>query len=153
MAADRPLSALHDHLGYWLRTVSNAVSLSFARRVEAEGVTVAEWVFLRMLYDVEAITPAALTGRMGMTKGAISKLADRLVEKNLVERGEMARGQRGQMLALTPSARRLVPRLANQADRNDADFFDSLEPGERRELERLLRKIAAEHTLTTIPTD
>ncbi len=147
------VSDLHDHLGYWMRTVSNAVSLSFARKVEAAGVTVAEWVFLRMLHDVEGITPAGLTERMGMTKGAISKLADRLVEKALVERGEMARGQRGQMLALTPAGRRLVPRLAALADDNDAEFFDVLAGAERDELERLLRKIAAVRSLTGIPTD
>lgn len=146
-------SDLHDHLGYWMRMVSNAVSLSFARKVEAEGVTVAEWVFLRMLYDAAAISPAALTGRMGMTKGAISKLADRLVDKQLVERGEMARGQRGQMLALTPGARKLVPRLAALADGNDAEFFETLTPAEQDELRRLLMKIAAVHRLTDIPTD
>ncbi len=147
------LSDLHDHLGYWMRMVSNAVSQGFARKVEAEGVTVAEWVFLRMLHDVDAITPTELTGRMGMTKGAISKLADRLVGKALVERGEMARGQRGQMLALTSAGRRLVPRLATLADGNDADFFGVLTRPERAELDRLLRKIAAERSLNGIPTD
>lgn len=147
------ISDLGDHLGYWMRTVSNAVSLRFARQVESEGATVAEWVFLRRLYDAGAITPAALTGRMGMTKGAISKLADRLVEKQLVERGEMARGQRGQRLALTRAGRALVPRLSALADRNDADFFDVLAPAERDELGRLLRKIAAGRNLTEIPID
>lgn len=147
------ISDLGDHLGYWMRTVSNAVSLRFARQVEREGATVAEWVFLRRLYDAGAITPAALTERIGMTKGAISKLADRLVEKQLVERGEMARGQRGQMLALTKGGRALVPRLAALADRNDADFFDVLTPAERAELGRLLRKIAAGRNLIEIPIE
>ncbi len=44
MTTDKSPSDLHDHLGYWLRTVSNAVSQSFARKVEGEGVTVAERV-------------------------------------------------------------------------------------------------------------
>ncbi|WP_111561866.1 MarR family winged helix-turn-helix transcriptional regulator [Rhizobium sp.] len=151
MAKVKPISDIEAHLGYWLRTVSNAVSQSFARNVEAEGVTVAEWVFLRMLYDVESIAPSQLAERMGMTKGAISKLADRLVEKNLVSRDAKPDGKRGQTLMLKPAARELVPRLAELADRNDAMFFGGLSPEERGELERLLRLIARERGLSDIP--
>jgi DNA-binding MarR family transcriptional regulator len=152
MTDRKPISDIHAHLGYWLRTVSNAVSQSFARAVEAEGVTVAEWVFLRMLYDVEGIAPSLLAERMRMTKGAISKLADRLVEKDLVERNANPDGVRGQTLTLKPSARALVPRLAELADTNDAAFFGTLAPEERSQLERLLRRIVAERELTEIPT-
>jgi DNA-binding MarR family transcriptional regulator len=149
----QPPSDLHAHLGYWLRTVSNAVSQGFARKVEAEGVTVAEWVFMRALYDAEGIAPFQLAERMGMTKGAISKLADRLVDKTLVKRTASEDGGRGQALALTPSGRRLVPRLAELADINDAEFFGALTPGERARLERTLRKIARDRGLTAMTTD
>jgi DNA-binding MarR family transcriptional regulator len=145
------VSDLSTHLGYWLRYVSNHVSQAFAERVAAKGVTVAEWVFLRMLYDVESIAPSQLAERMGMTKGAISKLADRLVEKNLVSRDAKPDGKRGQTLMLKPAARELVPRLAELADRNDAMFFGGLSPEERGELERLLRLIARERGLSDIP--
>jgi DNA-binding MarR family transcriptional regulator len=128
------------------------VSQSFARAVEAEGVTVAEWVFLRMLYDVEGIAPSLLAERMRMTKGAISKLADRLIEKDLVERTANPDGVRGQTLTLKPSARALVPRLTELADTNDAAFFGTLAPEERSQLERLLRRIVTERELTEIPT-
>jgi DNA-binding MarR family transcriptional regulator len=152
MAGDGSVSDIEAHLGYWLRTVSNAVSQGFARSVEAEGVTVAEWVFLRMLYDVDSIAPSQLAERMGMTKGAISKLADRLVEKDLVVREANADGRRGQTLMLKPAARQLVPRLAALADRNDATFFGALAPEERTQLERMLRRIARERELSDIPT-
>lgn len=148
-----PPSDLHAHLGYWLRMVSNAVSHSFARRVEAQGVTVAEWVFLRMLYDVETIAPSLLAARMGMTKGAISKLADRLLAKELVARRPNPDDGRAHELFLEPAGRALVPRLAELADRNDAEFFDLLTQDERRQLEMLLRKIVAERELNAMPTE
>ena len=110
---DMPPSELHAHLGYWLRTVSNAVSHSFARRVEAQGVTVAEWVFLRMLYDVEGIAPSLLAARMGMTKGAISKLADRLLAKEFVERRPNPDDGRAHELVLEATGRALVPGWPN----------------------------------------
>ena len=147
-----PPSDLHAHLGYWLRMVSNAVSHSFARRVEAQGVTVAEWVFLRMLYDVDTIAPSFLAARMGMTKGAISKLADRLLAKGLVERRPNPDDGRAHESFLEPAGRALVPRLAELADRNDAEFFDLLTQDERRQLEMLLRKIIAERELNAMPT-
>tara|TARA_R110002124_G_scaffold117129_1_gene273987 strand:- start:346 stop:813 length:468 start_codon:yes stop_codon:yes gene_type:complete len=149
----KPLPDLRTHLGYWLRTVSNAVSQSFARKVEAEGVTVAEWVFLRTLYDEDGIAPSTLATRMGMTKGAISKLADRLAGKKLIERDANPAGKRGQTLTLRPAARALVPRLAALADDNDEEFFDGLSSGERRQLKDILRKISSDRELTNIPTD
>jgi DNA-binding MarR family transcriptional regulator len=133
--------------------VSNAVSHSFARKVEAEGVTVAEWVFLRVLHDVEHIAPSLLAERMGMTKGAISKLADRLVEKGFVKREANPESRRGQMLVIEAAGRRLVPRLAALADDNDAEFFQSLGQRERQLLKQVLRKIVSERDLKNVPTD
>ena len=153
MARDTSPSDLHDHLGYWLRSVSNAVSHAFARQVEGEGVTVAEWVLLRALYDVEAIAPSLLAARLGLTRGAISKLADRLVAKGLVTRSADPRDGRAQLLALAPAGRVLVPRLAAIADANDAAFFGALAPEERRRLAALLHRLAEAHELTQAPVD
>ncbi len=153
MTHPAPVSNLQTHLGYWLRSVSNAVSQGFARRVEAEGVTVAEWVFLRVLYEGEGIAPSLLAERMGMTKGAISKLADRLLEKGHIERQANAQDGRAHTLSLTPAARTLVPRLAALADRNDAEFFGGLTGPEQRQLRALLQKIALQHELIATPID
>lgn len=153
MTAQTSPSDLQTHLGYWLRAVSNGVSRSFARKVEAEGVTVAEWVLLRMVFDVTRIAPSELAGRMGMTKGTISKLADRLVAKALLGRQANPQDGRAHTLALGPAGRALVPRLAELADANDAECFGALKVDERRRLERLLRKIVEAHGLTGIPVD
>lgn len=153
MGATKPISDLEDHLGYWLRAVSNAVSQSFARKLEAEGVTVSEWVVLRMLHDSESMAPSLLAERMGMTKGAITKLADRLVEKDLIKRTSNTEDKRGQMLILARPGRTLLPRLAELADRNDAEYFGMLSAGERRTVAQLLRKIASDKALTNVPTD
>ncbi len=153
MPNDKPPSGLHDHLGYWLRAVSNAVSQNFARQVEKQGVTVAEWVFLRVLYDANRIAPSLLAERMGMTRGAISKLAERLGEKGLVEHEANPTDRRAQVLALTQAGRALVPALAEIADANDAAFFNMLAPDEQHALKALLMKIVFERKLTKAPID
>jgi DNA-binding MarR family transcriptional regulator len=148
-----PISALTDHLGYWLRYVSNHVSQSFARKLEGEGVTVAEWAVLRELYDGDGLAPSRVAEQLGMTRGAITKLADRLIDKALLTRDASTVDGRAQILVLTPGGRALVPRLSALADRNDAEFFEGLSAGEREMLERVLRGIVERAGLTTIPVD
>jgi DNA-binding MarR family transcriptional regulator len=146
-------SDLTSHLGYWLRYVSNHVSHAFARKLDGEGVTVAEWVVMRELYDIEAAAPSRLAGRLGMTRGAITKLADRLIGKALLIRKSDPRDGRAQTLMLTPRGRKLVPELARLADRNDAEFFDHLPAADRRAMERILREIVERRGLKAVPVD
>lgn len=153
MARQNGVSALDDHLGYWLRFVSNQVSQAFAAKVTAEGATVAEWVVLRELYDGPGLLQGALAERIGMTPGAISKLADRLLAKQLIERRSDDGDRRTQRLNLTRAGRRLVPKLAALADRNDAEFFGHLKRDQRHALETLLREIVERQGLRNIPID
>jgi DNA-binding MarR family transcriptional regulator len=148
----KPIAGLDSHLGYWLRFVSNQVSHAFALKVQAQGVTVAEWVVLRELYD-DAAQPSALAARLGMTRGAISKLAERLASKALVRREAVAGDRRSQVLKLTTEGRALVPRLAALADQNDAEFFGALDPSARAAIEAAMREIVRRRGLKTVPTD
>jgi DNA-binding MarR family transcriptional regulator len=146
-------SALTAHLGYWLRYVSNHASQAFARKVETRGVTVAEWVLLRQLLDDEALAPSRLSERMGMTRGTVTKLADRLIAKGLLVRAANPDDARAQTLALTAKGRRLVPELAALADANDAEFFDHLAPKDRAALLRILGGIVEKRGLQSVPID
>lgn len=148
-----PVSDLETHLGYWLRYVSNHVSQAFARKVEARGVTVAEWVVLRELYDADDALPARIAERIGMTRGAITRLADRLLAKALIERRDNPQDGRSQLLRLSEAGRALVPDLARLADRNDAEFFDHLTPDDRARLERILRGVVERRSLRAAPID
>lgn len=146
------ITPLKGHLGYWLRFVSNHVSHAFSLKLETLDVTVAEWVVLRELFEQDALAPSQLAIQLGMTRGAVSKLTDRLVAKLLVIRTLSEADRRYQALALTPEGRALVPKLAALADENDAEFFDHLKPDERAMLESLMREIVRKKGLTQIPT-
>lgn len=146
-----PISELTAHLGYWLRMVSNQVSLAFAKKLEAKDVTVAEWVVMRELYDVETLAPSRLAEHMGMTRGAISKLADRLIAKALIAREASPDDGRAQTLALTAEGRLLVPELAALADANDAEYFGHLQQSERQMVEDMLKAIAERRDIRTVP--
>ena len=147
------ISDLEAHLGYWLRFVSNHVSYAFQRSLEAREVSVAEWVVLRALFDDEALAPSQVADRLGMTRGAVSKLVDRLVAKALVQKTPGARDRRYQSVALTSAGRTLVPALAELADDNDRDFFAALSTTERQTLLHLMQKLVQMHGLKQVPTD
>ena len=153
MSSAQSASDLTAHVGYWLRYVSNHVSQAFARKVEAHGVTVAEWVLMRQLLEEKALAPSHLADRMSMTRGAISKLADRLIAKSMLVRTADPKDGRAQTLALTSAGRALVPKLAALADLNDAEFFDHLAPDDRAALLRTLREIVEKRGLKSMPVD
>lgn len=147
------VSGLEDHTGFWLRVVSNQVSQAFARKLEDSGATAAEWVVLRQIYSGEQMAPSAVAEMTGMTRGAASKLIDRLVTKKLVTREDRTDDRRYQKIALTAAGKKLVPRLAALADANDEEFFSALTAKEQAALVTTLKKLAAAHGLRKIPVE
>ena len=146
-------SELTSHLGFWLRRLSNHVSQAFAQKLAGQGVTPAEWGLLRMLYGQEPTPPSRLSHDMGLTRGAVTKLADRLIAKGLIVRRANLEDARAQTLALTQEGARFVPVLADLADQNEIECFGALTPEEREALERLVRNAAAKLGLAGMPWD
>jgi DNA-binding MarR family transcriptional regulator len=147
------VSELTAHLGYWLRHVSNHVSQAFARKLTAKDVTVAEWALMRVLHDRAPTSPSQLANDMGMTRGAITKLADRLLAKGLIGREASPDDGRSHTLCLTAKGADLTPELAALADENDAECFAHLSDRDRRAMLRILKETVARLGLTAIPID
>lgn len=152
MGSSKRPSDLEQHVGYWLRFVSNHVSHAFKQKVEVKGVTVAEWALMRRMLDAGAVHPSKLAERMGMTRGAISKLVERLRQKKLVVRATADSDRRFQTIELTGAGKRLVPILARLADENDREFFSHLKSQERKQVVSLLQNIVQQHNWIELPT-
>lgn len=144
-------TVLTGHLGYWLRFVSNHVSEAFAAKLARKGVNVAEWVMMRAVFDGDATAPSQLARKLGMTRGGITKLADRLIAKGFVVREPSHEDGRAQRLKLTATGARMVPKLAALADENDREFFDHLTQSDRDTLEHILKRIAEKGGFTAVP--
>jgi DNA-binding MarR family transcriptional regulator len=147
------VSELRSHIGFWLRLVSNHVSHAFTRKLLDSGATAAEWVVLREMYDRGDMSPSVLADLTGMTRGAASKLIDRLVGKQLISRQENSDDRRYQDIELTALGRQLVPALAAIADQNDEEFFAPLSLEEREALVATLEHLAVAHGLRKMPTE
>lgn len=146
-------SGLNDHVGRWLRLLSDEVHLSFERRLATHDVTVAQWNVLVCLYRGDGQTIAELARFIQTDTAAVSRLIDRLTDKGLVGRHADPSSRRRVLLALTPRAVDLVPDLIALADANDDEFFSVLSERRRAELIRLLRRLTSHaHTITASST-
>jgi DNA-binding MarR family transcriptional regulator len=133
-------SNLDEHLGYWLRCLSNFVSRSFAERLARQDVSVAQWVVLRTLHDNSGATLNEAAAQVGVDKSSLSRMVERLVQKGLLNRAEGG-DRRSVRLSLTPAGKKLVPQLAKLADENDTAFFHTLAAKQRAEFLATIKQL------------
>jgi len=150
----RSIKRPEDHLGYWLTFVSSKVVTTLARRLETHDVSVSEWVALRKLFDQRAaISISTLAEQMGMTKAPVSRLVERLVQKELVNRQDSRNDGRAQQIWLSSAGQKLVPKLAAIADENDEAFFGHLTMNVRPMMIALMQDIVKRYRLTKVPAE
>ncbi len=147
------ISDLESHLGYWLRLVSNAVSGGFSRALQEKQTSVAEWVLLRELYERNQAAPGELSDVLGLTRGAVSKIIDKLEAKGWVQADAKESDNRYRLLSLTRAGQRGLPILAQIADQNDSAYFDCLNAREKAVLRELLIKLAEHNGIHDVPTE
>ncbi|MGV4980999.1 MarR family winged helix-turn-helix transcriptional regulator [Streptomyces sp. NRAIS4] len=136
-------SGLHDHLGYWLRRLSDEVHSRFEAELARHDVTVSQWgVMISVFHGHD--TTKAVAAHMDIDPGAVSRLVDRLMAKGLIRREPDPSSRRTVRLVLTDQGQALVPVLAELADHNDNRYFGSLDAGQRRQLEQWIRRLLGE---------
>lgn len=133
-------SDLEAHLGYWLRCLSNFVSHSFAARLEKQGISVAQWVVLRTLYDCGGAKLNDVAKLVGVDKSTLSRMVERLVQKGWVNRAE-GRDRRSVGVELTSAGKKMVLQAAALADENDEAFFHTLSSRQREEFLATIKQL------------
>jgi DNA-binding MarR family transcriptional regulator len=126
-------SNLEDHLGFWLRCLSNYVHNTFAERLAEYDVSVAQWVVLRTLYDKKDTSLSEAASLVGVDNSSLSRMIDRLIQKGLITRTEGV-DRRSVRLSLTARGKKMVPELTRLADENDSHFFRTLSIKEQEHL-------------------
>lgn len=133
-------SNLEDHLGYWLRCLSNFVSGSFEKKLADHEISVAQWVVLRTLFEHGGVTLNQAAHLVGVDKSSLSRMVERLVQRGFIHRAEGS-DRRSVGLTLTAAGKKLVPQLAKLADENDYAFFKSLNEKQRKDLLNTIQKL------------
>ena len=108
---------------------------------------------MREMFDQSPSNPSTIASGLSLTRSAVSKLMDRLIQKELVSREFSGTDRRYQTVKLTTLGKRLVPELASLADDNDAEFFGHLSARQKADLVEILKTIVHQHGWKDQPID
>ncbi|RDE06700.1 MarR family winged helix-turn-helix transcriptional regulator [Sphingomonas aracearum] len=130
-----------------LRATGERLAARIAARVAEQGVSGAEAALMRVLFEGGPAAPSLAAERLGVSRGAVSRLADALRAKRLVVRARMPGGDRRmQTLALTGAGALLMPALLAAAAEETAAMLSPLSSAERAQLAALLGRVVAGRT-------
>ncbi|MFN3523545.1 MAG: MarR family winged helix-turn-helix transcriptional regulator [Phenylobacterium sp.] len=133
---------LDDYLPYRLSVASNAVSSLIARAYEDRfGLTIPQWRLICVLAEDGPMTQGAIVTRTVMDKVTVSRAAQGLARRRLIERAEHHADGRSHILALSREGARLHGEIAPLALAYEAALISGLAPAEVALLKRLLMRL------------
>ncbi|MDO8412004.1 MAG: MarR family winged helix-turn-helix transcriptional regulator [Phenylobacterium sp.] len=140
--ADAAGLQLDAYLPYRLSVASNAVSRLIARAYEDRfGLTIPQWRLVCVLAEDGPMNQSALVSRTGMDKVTVSRAAQGLIKRHLLERTENDRDGRSHVVALSLEGVRLHAEIAPLALAYEAALISGLDPSEVALLKRLLMRL------------
>jgi DNA-binding MarR family transcriptional regulator len=112
--------------------------------VASHGLAHAEYKLLLQLRaegSEQGLSAGDLSRALVMSSGGMTNLLDRLEQDGLVRRGSDPADRRGVLVTLTAKGRKAIDRAIGEEAALEADYLDPLTPGERKELNDLLRRV------------
>jgi DNA-binding MarR family transcriptional regulator len=143
---DREIGSPGD-LAFLIAQVGSHAQHSFGKQVDPLGLRLAHVGVLKAIYAADGLTQRELGETLGMFPSNLVRLIDELEEKGLVRRGNNAFDRRSYTLGLTKQGQGMTSKLIALTEAHGDHICAALNPPERRELTRLLRKIATEQGL------
>ena len=133
---------LDDLLGYSLRRAQVAMFMAFQEATRGMGITPPRFTALVMIGANPGLSQTALGNVLGIARSGAMLLATWFEAQGLVERRHRADDGRAWGLYLTPAGEALVQRVKRRVVASDRKRAAVLSARERRELQRLLAKLA-----------
>jgi DNA-binding MarR family transcriptional regulator len=125
--AERPRRASDPELGAWraFLRAGTAAAVALEAALADTGVSHSEYDVLVNVATgpKEGLRPTELADRVLITKSGLTRLLDRLVERNYIERRACASDRRGQLIVLTTDGRRAFRRAAPNVVRAIGTLF------------------------------
>nr|WP_314480182.1 MarR family transcriptional regulator [uncultured Pseudomonas sp.] len=109
--------------------------------LEPEGVTAAQFKVLIIVTQYQVDTPAEVCRYLGLDSGSMTRMLDRLEQKDLLVRTRCPTDRRLVRLALTHDGQRLADRLPEIGAAAMNELCGALAADELKDLERLLAKV------------
>ena len=142
MAAFPRHPALEGYTGFLLRKVSAASFERFSAMAAEHGLHPMHFGLLTVLDADGPISQHDLAERTGVDPSTMVARMDLLVERGLVDRERSLDDRRSYEISLNAAGRRILKTLHGDAEKAGAALFAPLSDSERKELHRLLAKMA-----------
>ncbi|EFQ62587.1 MULTISPECIES: MarR family winged helix-turn-helix transcriptional regulator [Pseudomonas] len=129
------------HLGLLLGRAAILKDRIIDTHMEPHGITAAQFKVLIIMAQFGVDTPAELCRHLSLDSGSMTRMLDRLEQKDLLSRKRSELDRRQVQLVLTPDGQRLADLLPFIGAQALNQLAGVLEPGELETLERILKKI------------
>ncbi|HWA66074.1 MAG TPA: MarR family winged helix-turn-helix transcriptional regulator [Mycobacteriales bacterium] len=134
--------------GFLLSSLGAHSAISFARRIEALGITPPHVGLLRAITFGPGRSQQSLADEFGLPPSRVVGFVDDLESAGLVERRRDERDRRVHRLYLTAAGTKVMRRLAELGKAAEEDLLRSLSQAERQTLRGLLERLVADQGLT-----
>jgi DNA-binding MarR family transcriptional regulator len=115
-------TSIHQSVGYWVGLLSRTMEAEFSRRLAPHGLTRMSYAVLgAMVFDAKT-TPSGIADFLGLDRGAVTRLLDKLEAQDLIlrERGEDDR--RSVSIEVTAIGKKLARQLQAHSRAVNAQF-------------------------------
>jgi DNA-binding MarR family transcriptional regulator len=133
---------LDELLGYALRRAQVGMFLAFHAATRGQEITPPRFTALVIVGANPGIGQSALGQVLGIARSGAMMLTDWMQERGLVERRRRPNDGRSWGVHLTPRGEKLIAAMKRRVAAEDRKRAAVLSPRERRELLRLLNKLA-----------
>lgn len=131
---------LKDDIGYWINRLRTLVHQAFEERLLKHDITCSQWCILLVVYNRKADSITGLSKYIEVDKASISRVIDRLVEKQLLVH-LAGSDRRSGRIQITAKGKKLIPKLIKEAEDNEQYFFGCLTNREVEQLQGIFQKI------------
>ena len=129
-------------VGLLINELQTKLETSLDRALAKYDVSAAQYVVVSAIASGRADTAAQLCKEISYTPGAMTRMLNRLEDKNLIFRTTHDDNLRVRRVALTETGKRLYPELKATSVAVVSDFFARLESTELSTIERLMDKLS-----------
>lgn len=134
---------MSETIGFLLNDTARLFRRSFNARTKGSGITALQWRLITYLKRHEGIRQGPLAELIEVEPITLSRMVDRLVESELVERRADPADRRAWRLYLTPRAGDLLGGMREMADALTAEATEGLSDSERDQLIDLVERVRA----------
>lgn len=134
---------MNETIGFLLNDSARLFRRAFNARTKDSGITALQWRMISYLKRHEGIRQGPLAELIEVEPITLSRMVDRLVEAELVERRADPTDRRAWRLYLTARAGDLLQTMRRTAEDLNAEATEGLSPAEREQLAALVERVRA----------